>query len=137
MKKIIIPIITLLIIVLSWCINQNKKYLWWWYFIYENKVYLNSTWIEVKWADTKTFVFLYQDWLWGEWPHTFAKDKNYIYWDFRSLFSWFDYKTLTEEKDCIRWCFKDKNASYYFDWCDENWCLYIKDPSFTYPTKRK
>lgn len=110
MKKIIIPIITLLIIILSGCINQNKKDLWWWYFIYENKVYLNSTWIEVKWADPKTFIFLYQDWLWWEWPHTFAKDKNNVYWDFRVLFSWFDYKTLIEEKYCIR-CFGEEASN--------------------------
>ena len=122
-------------------INQNVLptwaiALWGWYFEYEEKIYINSTWVEVEKSDIKTFEFLYKDWLCWDWPHTFAKDKNNVYWDFRVLFSWFDYDTLKEEKNCARWCFKDKDASYYFDWCDENWCLYIKDNSFSYPIKK-
>lgn len=123
-------------------VNQNilptwAIELWGWYFVYQEDIYLNSTGNKIIWADKNSFTFLYKDKQCWEWPHTFGKDKNNVYWDFRILFSWFDYKTLTEERNCIRWCFKDKDASYYFDWCDENWCLYIKDPSFTYPTKRK
>lgn len=111
--------------------------LWGWYFVYQENIYLNSTGNNLAWADKNSFVFMYKDDFCWDWPHTFAKDKNNVYWDFRILFSGFDYATLTGEKNCIWWCFKDKNTSYYFDWCDENWCLYTKDPSFTYPTKRK
>ena len=113
-------------------INQNilptwSIALWGWYFIYKEDIYLNSTGNKIRWADKNSFIFLYKDKQCWDWPHTFAKDKNNVYWDFRRLFSWFDYESLIIEKDCIWWCFKDKNASYHFDWCDEKWCIYTRN----------
>lgn len=126
MKKVLLPIFVLVVALTSGCSTISKQDIWWGYFVYEGKIYLNTTWLEISWADIHSFKFLFKQ-TDKDWPQTFAKDKNAVYWESRVLFTGFDYDSLTWVVWSNRGEFKDKNATYSRSWCDEKWCIYTRE----------